>query len=526
MTVAERRAAPRPARGAPWIFAALLAAGCLLRLADLENRPLHGDEAVGALLSAQFRDSGSLLYESSNRHGPFQYFAGGAALAVGGDSTFWIRFPFALAGCLLPLALLPLRRQLTDPGWILAAGLLIFSPSFVYYSRYAIQEIDFALASALFLACGAACAARARPGVIAGFVLSGALMVTIKETFVVVWGCAAIALALGAAAGGPRFRAAVRQFAAEILRRPRILAGVLFGGVLIVTAAYTDFFRSGAGLKNLLRNLAEMIAVGASGKDAAILHAHPPSFYLALLGRYEWLIVSLALAGAWLALRTGRPLALFLTLDAAALTAVHLALPYKTPWLLLTPLLPMAILGGGAGARLLAALQKAGGARLALPAAALLALLPLPRTLLLNFVHPADPVAEPLVYHQTGEEAMQLVREIRATIPRLEAGSFPQAIVCLPYPWPIAWYLKDEPGVLYQRTALPAEPPESLAALPLLVTLDRADPKFLKVFTGLSRVPAFSLPGHVSRSYVLVPPDYVVARLWVRSDLAAPAPGH
>jgi uncharacterized protein (TIGR03663 family) len=525
LTPAERRAVTRPARGALWIFAALLAAGCLLRLAALENRPLHGDEAVGALLSAQFHDSGSLLYESSNRHGPFQYLAGGAALAVGGESTFWIRLPCALAGCLLPLALWPLRRQLTDAGWILAAGLLVFSPSFVYYSRYAIQEIDLALASTLFLACGAACAARATPGAIAGLLLSGAWMVTIKETFVVVWGCVAIALALGAAAGGPRFRAALRKSAAEILRRPRILAGSVLGGVLIVTAAYTDFFRNGAGLGKLLRNLVEMIAVGASGRDAVTLHTHPASFYLALLGRYEWLIVGLALAGAGLALRTGRPLAIFLTLDAAALAAVHFALPYKTPWLLMTPLLPMAILGGYAGARLLAALGRIGSPRLALPAAALLTLLPLPRTLLLNFVHPADPVAEPLVYHQTGEEAMQLVRAIRATIARLEAGAGPQAIVCLPYPWPIAWYLKDEPGVLYQRTALPSEPPESLTHLPLLVTLDRADPKFLKVFTGQSSVPPFSLPGHVGRPYVLVPPDYVVARLWIRSDLAAPAAG-
>ena len=524
MKAAERRAATRPGRGALWIFAGLVAAGSLLRLADLETRPLHGDEAVGALLSAQFRESGSLLYESSNRHGPFQYLAGGAAMAVGGDSTFWIRIPFALAGCLLPLALVPLRRQLTDPGWILATGLLAFSPSFVYYSRYAIQEIDLALASALFLACGAACCARATPGTIAGFVLSGAWMVTIKETFVLVWGCAAIALALGAVAGGSRFRSAVRKSAEEILRHPRILAGSVLGGLLIVTGAYSDFFRNRAGLGNLLRNLREMIGVGASGKDAVILHTHPASFYVALLGRYEWLIVALALAGAWLALRTGRPLALFLTLDAAALTAMHLALPYKTPWLLLAPLLPMAILGGYAGARLLAPLGRSASTRLALPAAAFVSLLPLPRALLLNFVHPADPVAEPLVYHQTGPEAMELVREMRATIARLGAGSFPQAIVCLPYPWPIAWYLKDEPGVLYQRTVLPAEPPESLADLPLLVTLDRADPKFLKVFTGLSSVPAFSLPGHVSRSYVLVPPDYVVARLWVRSDLATSGP--
>ena len=60
------------------------------------------------------------------------------------------------------------------------------------------------------------------------------------------------------------------------------------------------------------------------------------------------------------------------------------------------------------------------------------------------------------------------------------------------------------------------------AALALRTGLESADPKFLSVFIHATAVPPFSLPRHLSRVYVLVPPDYVVARLWVRPDLAPP----
>jgi hypothetical protein len=202
--------------------------------------------------------------------------------------------------------------------------------------------------------------------------------------------------------------------------------------------------------------------------------------------------------------------------------AIHLALPYKTPWLLLTPLLPLALLagfGGGALAELRAGTKPG---RLPLVASLLVTLLPLPRTLVLNFIHPADPIAEPLVYHQAGEEQVRLAKEIRRILSDLPRDPDSKAIVCLPYPWPLAWYLRKEAGVRYEYTSAPSESPELLAEIPLLVTLERADSTFLEVFTGSKAIPRFSLPGHVSRTYVLVPPAYLVARLWIRSDLAPP----
>lgn len=515
-------------RGVWRIFGVILLAGAILRFVDLGRRPLHGDEAVGASLSLDVLQTGSHTYESANRHGPFQYYLGGAAMALLGPSDGAIRFPYALAGCLLPLALVGFRRHLTDPGWLLASGLIAFSPAFLYYSRYAIQEIHFALVTATFLAAGLAFASRGAGRSLVGLFLAAGWMITLKETFVIVWGCLALSVFLGALLGGPPFRSALREAGSSLKRRWIVALGGAGGGTLLVAAAYTDGFRDSAGLRNLARNLAEMMRLGASSPAGLELHRHPPGFYLSLLARYEWPILLLAAAGLWAAYRSRRPFPLLLALDALLLSAVHLALPYKTPWLLLTPLLPLALLGGYGGAALLDRNWKhrkwtQASARGHLLAATLVPFLCLPQSISLCFFRPADPT-ESMVYHPTGPDQATLVREIRTLASRLPADLSPKVLVALPYAWPLGWYLRDRSDVLYERSPVPLQSPQELSRIPIILTLERADRRFLLTFTGSERIPPFSLPGYRSRTYVLIPPDYNVARLHVRSDLVPARP--
>ena len=506
--------------GAVWVlFAGIFVAGAALRFLDLERRPLHGDEAVGAHLSRDVRDTGSFRYESVNRHGPFQYYVEGAALALGGESDFSIRFTFALAGSLLPLALLGFRRKLSDPGWLVTCGWIAFSPSFLYYSRYAIQEIDLILSTALLLSAGLAFATSGSAISIITLFLAAAWMVSVKETFIIAWGCLALSLLLGSWIGGRDFREAVRT-AMERLRRRRLAATTgAIAGLALVVAAYTDGFRAPAGLGNLARNIAGTIRLGAATPSALMLHYHPPGYFLGLLLRYEWGILLLTTAGLWAALRDRRPLTLFLALDAALMIAVHAALPYKTPWLVLSQLLPLTLLAGCGARDLLEHWHRAGSARNPLLPALLFALLCVPQSLALNFFRPADP-AEPLAYHHTGPEQVLLAREIQDLLLRLPRELDPEVLVCLPYYWPLAWYLRDAQAIRFEQSPVPSESPEDLAKIPLVVTLEKADERFLTSFTGSPRFTPAAVPGHRSRPYILIPPDYLVARLWVRSDLA------
>jgi len=60
--------------------------------------------------------------------------------------------------------------------------------------------------------------------------------------------------------------------------------------------------------------------------------------------------------------------------------------------------------------------------------------------------------------------------------------------------------------------------------VPVVVTLESADPKFLQAFLHSDSLPAFSLPSHTPHRVVLVPPDYMVGLVWIRNDLAEPRP--
>ncbi len=508
-----------PSRLGTFLFIGLLVAGVWLRLAKLDRRPLHGDEAVGASLSLDVAKTGSFLYFSPNRHGPFQYFLDGWVMRWKGTSTSWIRFPFAVAGSLLALALLPMRAALGEAGWLFATSLLTFSPFFVYYSRYAIQEILFALATALLLACAAAFARTGQGRALFGALLSAAWMVTLKETFLIVWGCLGVAALAGWMIGGARFRADFGGAANSLAGSWRWgLAGAACGAVLIAFF-YTDRFQDSSGLANLGVNLVDLVRHGASTASAAELHRHPATFYFSLLTRYEWLVLAGFAAGIWLAVRGRRTLSLLLASYALLSLAVHFYLAYKTPWLLLTPLLGMALVAGTAwdwaADRLPVAAPAAG-----LCLAALLPLLLLPATLRTSFQRPADP-ALGLAYHHAGAEQLTLAAEIRRAVAAAPASTFPKAVVALPYYWPLAWYLRDETEVFFQPSAIPGEPVEVLAAVPILVTLQSADPKFLKAFVPNGRVPDFTLPGHQSRTVVLIPPDYLVGKVWT---LETPSP--
>jgi uncharacterized protein (TIGR03663 family) len=504
------------------LFGVILFVGCLLRLVALGTMPLHGDEAVGAMVSRDVRETGSFEYRSANRHGPFQYYRGGAAMTVLGESDTAIRFPYAVSGCLLVAAALGLRRRMPEGGWLVGASVLAFSPTVLYYSRYAIQEIDLALASLLLLTCGAAFAASGNGRALVGLLLAAGWMVTIKETFVILWGCLALAALLGSFLGGDGYRGALKDLCRKLrARRHAAVGGALLAAVLIA-AAYTDGFRDPGGPVHLLRNLAEMLRIGAVTEAGRDLHSHPISFYLAILLRYEWPVLILAAFGAWRAFRNRPcdPFRLTIALYALITLAVHLALPYKTPWLLLTPLVALAITAGWGGAALLdaGAASWPGGTR-RLAAVPLVGFLLLFQAIPASFLSPEDP-SRPLAYHPTSPEQVRLAAEIRRIAEAEPEREGIRVLVALPYVWPLAWYLRDREDVVYVQAPIPPAAPDSLQGIPAIVTLDRADRRFLLAFTGAGSVPSYEVSGYRTRTYVLIAPDYTVARLFVRPDLA------
>ena len=328
-----------------WLLAALLALGAALAAAAM-GRPFHADEAGQWSLAAEGRPH-SLT--GDRFHGPALGLAARAAAVLTGQplaeaSAAFLRavpVAFALSLALIPWALPSGGRR----GWV--AGLLAL-PVVVLSARF-IQEPVMAAAlvwsAALWLRAGPGGAPRARllSGLCAGLALA------CKVT-------AALHLGLAAAAVLLLRRSAPgwRGFAA-------FLAGLVASWAFWQSSLFSDLPALLTWWRQLFRAFG--VATGAS---------EPP---LPMGSSAPWIVTALLLAVALgcrllprreAARASGRPEDALL-LAATAAYVVHLALPYKTPWLLLAPDAVLLVLV------LPALASEAGLARALVPAAAGLA---------------------------------------------------------------------------------------------------------------------------------------------------------
>ena len=127
----------------PWeaaSYAALLLIGLSMRLWDLGSRAMHHDESLHALYSWNlFRGDG--YQHNPMMHGPFQFEANAAMFFVFGDSDVTARLLYAVMGTILIVMPLLLRWRIGRLGALFSAALLTASPTILYFSRFARNDI-------------------------------------------------------------------------------------------------------------------------------------------------------------------------------------------------------------------------------------------------------------------------------------------------------------------------------------------------------------------------------------------------
>jgi len=133
------------------IFSLLLlfvvAAAAVPRLAILENRPMHCDEAVHGVKFGLLLEHADYLYDPYEYHGPSLNFLTlpvaylASAQNVVEITEVHLRLVPAIFGILLVGLVWPLRHELGLPAALCAAVLTAVSPAMVFYSRYYIQEM-------------------------------------------------------------------------------------------------------------------------------------------------------------------------------------------------------------------------------------------------------------------------------------------------------------------------------------------------------------------------------------------------
>ena len=134
-------------RVAAWEMASyggLLITALAMRLWDLGSRAMHHDESLHAFYSWLLSE-GSGYQHSPMMHGPFQFEANAGLFLAFGDSDFTARLLYAVAGTILVGMPLLFRFRLGRGGALLVAGLLASSPTLLYFSRFARNDIIMAV---------------------------------------------------------------------------------------------------------------------------------------------------------------------------------------------------------------------------------------------------------------------------------------------------------------------------------------------------------------------------------------------
>lgn len=131
-----------------YVFVVAVAAA--LRYWQLDLRAVHHDESLHAFYSWKFFKGEGYTHDPL-MHGPFQFFGNWLVFKLFGVSDYTSRVLYAFAGTALAALPYLLRRELGRLGAILAATLLAFSPSFLYFSRFSRNDIYIAVWSLLLV---------------------------------------------------------------------------------------------------------------------------------------------------------------------------------------------------------------------------------------------------------------------------------------------------------------------------------------------------------------------------------------
>jgi len=420
-------------------------------------RPMHTDEAVHAYNFRGLLEDGIYKYDPHEYHGPTLNYFTLIPAWLGGSHTYTeiTEFTVRIVPVIFGVAVILLTIWIADGlglAAVFAAVFVALSPAMVFYSRYYIQEMLLVCFTFGVIACGYRYArSRRLPWAVMTGVFAG-LMHATKETAVIAFGSMFLALTLVLL----MHRRSVRESLTGI--KPIHLLLGLAAAVIVSALFYSAFFRNPKGVLDSYLTYATYLG-RASGENSA--HVHPWYYYLQmfLLARYshgpiwtEGSIVLLAVVGVAAAVKGSRigsldpKLVRFLAIYTVAMTVVYSAVPYKTPWCVLSFLHGMILLAGVGAVALLTwarrpAMQLVAAGLLIVAAGHLVF-----ETYRANYVYYADS-RNPYVYaHATPEifTAIEKVREYAATSGVGHSDDMPiQVMVPGGDYWPLPWYLRD-----------------------------------------------------------------------------------
>jgi uncharacterized protein (TIGR03663 family) len=445
-----------------WIGVAsvAIAVGTLLRLYQLNLKPLHHDEGVnGFFLLGLFRE-GVYRYNAANYHGPTLYYFALITCSVNnlltgaeGPSTIVIRVVPVLFGIGVLVLLLNLRHRLGDAGTLTAIVLAALSPGMVYISRDFIHEMLLVFFTLWLVVCGLQFWDTNRPRHLMLAAIAAALMFCTKETALI----SIVALGLSAGFTLIWIPGHKKLNSTEWAGWRRITLLAVASGALFLTSAFL-FFSSFLG--NYPQGIHDAVtSYSYWARTGMIEHTAPWYTYTLWLIREEGPILILGMTGTALALFQRRNrFAVFAGTWAVGLLVAYSILPYKTPWILPNMVLPMSLAAGYAAQEfwdIRTALARSTVARLG-PGVLLFFAFAVCfyQSVQLNFFH-YDDDRYAYSYAQTRRAFLDLVDQVNGIAGDADRRLETSIAVVSPDYWPLPWYLRDYKNVGYYGQVVP-----------------------------------------------------------------------
>lgn len=222
-----------------------------------------------------------------------------------------------------------------------------------------------------------------------------------------------------------------------------ILSATAVVFIFVIVLFFSSFFTYAEGLLKAFEAYAIWTKTG--NKD----HTQNGIFGYVKWGmKVESAIMILSVLGALIAMLRGRHrFALFTALWAFGLFAAYTIIPYKTPWLALSYLLPMCIIAGYGLGELITGKNlrlKIVGVALAASASAVLAY----QSYQLNFLR-YDDEEMGYIYAHTKREFLDMIRRIEQAAEKSGKGTDANIEIVSPDYWPMTWYMKDYPKAIF-----------------------------------------------------------------------------
>lgn len=467
------------------IFVVAVIVAAWFRFHQIGIKPFHHDEGVNSFFLLNLSHTGQYKYDPTNYHGPSLYYFALIAVRIFGENDFALRLTPVIFG-LITIALIWFwRRHLGVIGTPVAAFCLGLSPCLVYFSRDFIHEILFGCAT-LGIMVGLWLYAESRKFTwLALTSVSVGLLLTTKETAII--NLAVLIFAIVCAGIVDTARTLIRRHqltAAALVRElkrdtiavlPSLdhLLAALIILVFIYVFLYSSLFSHWQGVTDFFKSIAHWTEERSS-KD----HVKTFWYYYGILIKLELPLLIGSLVAGLIIIWRGSRFWLFMGAFTFGMTLAYSIIGYKTPWLMISFVIPMALVCGYAAEQIYH-LLPAVSLRILWLAVVLVAVIACGRMAwTVNFEKYDDngneagyfaefgkklefkPYVDGLygyVYAQTDREILGLVADIKNEAARLPTKEKTGIYVASPDYWPLPWYLRD-----YDRTAYIGDWPKPL----------------------------------------------------------------